>query len=55
MEAAYDAGDYDVANVTVGEAVGLIHDVPRAAELVGRIAAEAEAKLAFGGAMAAVA
>jgi nitronate monooxygenase len=55
VEAAYDAGDYDVANVTVGEAVGLIHDVPRAAELVGRIAAEAEAKLAFGGAMAAVA
>ena len=37
------AGDYDVANVTVGEAVGLIDDLPGAGELVRRIAEEAEA------------
>ena len=37
------AGDYDVANVTVGEAVGLIDDLPEAGELVRRIAEAAEA------------
>ena len=38
-------GDYDVANVTVGEAVGLIDDLPEAGTLVRRIAEEAEACL----------
>jgi nitronate monooxygenase len=39
------AGDYDVANVTVGEAVGLIDDLPEAGDLVRRIAEAAEACL----------
>ena len=45
FEAAHEAGDYDVANVTVGEAIGLIDDLPPAAELVERVAREAEACL----------
>jgi len=44
--AAYDAGvaaaDFDRAHVTVGEAVGLMHDAPPAAELIARITGEAE-------------
>ena len=43
VEAADAAGDYDVANVTVGEAVGLIDDLPGAGDLVRRIAEAAEA------------
>ena len=43
VEDADAAGDYDVANVTVGEAVGLIDDLPEAGELVRRIAEAAEA------------
>ncbi|WP_283805989.1 NAD(P)H-dependent flavin oxidoreductase [Bradyrhizobium brasilense] len=35
-------GDFDVAAVIAGEAVGLIHDVPPAAEIVDRITLEAE-------------
>ncbi|MHC2334151.1 nitronate monooxygenase [Bradyrhizobium sp. USDA 4454] len=35
-------GDFDVAAVIAGEAVGLIHDVPPAAEIVDRITSEAE-------------
>jgi nitronate monooxygenase len=46
LEAAHAAGDYDVANVTVGEAIGLIGDLPGAAELVERIAHEAEVQIA---------
>ncbi len=46
FEAAHASGDYDVANVTVGEAIGLINDLPPAAELVERIAHEAEARIA---------
>ncbi|MBR1281265.1 nitronate monooxygenase [Bradyrhizobium sp. AUGA SZCCT0177] len=42
VETAWEAGDYDTANVTVGESIGLIQDIPRAGELVKRIAAEAE-------------
>lgn len=42
VEGADAAGDYDVANVTVGEAVGLIDDLPGAGDLVLRIAEEAE-------------
>jgi len=40
--AARAAGNFDVAAVIAGEAVGLIHDIPPAAEIVERIAAEAE-------------
>src|SRR5437868_11549456 len=43
--AAKAAGNFDVAAVIAGEAVGLIHDVPTAAEIVGRIVTEAEQKL----------
>lgn len=46
FEAAHASGDYDTANVTVGEAIGLIHDLPPAAELVERIAHEAQARIA---------
>jgi len=35
-------GDFDVAAVIAGEAVGLIHDVPPAGEIVDRIVTEAE-------------
>src|SRR5512144_2837968 len=40
--AARAAGNFDIAAVIAGEAVGLIHDIPPAAEIVERIAAEAE-------------
>jgi nitronate monooxygenase len=40
--AARAAGNFDVAAVIAGEAVGLIHDLPPAAEIVHRIAGEAE-------------
>src|SRR6478609_1121106 len=39
--AAKAAGNFDVAAVIAGEAVGLIHDVPPAAEIVDRIVTEA--------------
>jgi nitronate monooxygenase len=45
FEAAVRAADFDRANVTVGEATGLIHDVPSSAELVARITDEAAALL----------
>lgn len=37
-----DAGNYDVAAVFAGGAAGLIHDIPPAAEIVERIAREAD-------------
>ena len=40
--AAKVAGNFDIAAVIAGEAVGLIHDIPPAAEIVGRIVTEAE-------------
>ena len=40
--AARAADNFDVAAVIAGEAVGLIHDVPPAAEIVDRIVTEAE-------------
>jgi nitronate monooxygenase len=46
--AAKAAGNFDVAAVIAGEAVGLIHDIPPAAEIVERIAAEAEQLLEGG-------
>lgn len=44
--AAKAAGNFEVAAVFAGEAVGLIHDIPPAAEIVARIAIEAEQLLA---------
>jgi nitronate monooxygenase len=40
--AAREARNFDIAVVFAGEAVGLIHDIPPAAEIVERIASEAE-------------
>jgi nitronate monooxygenase len=40
--AAKAAGNFDVAAVFAGESVGLIHDIPPAAEIVERIIAEAD-------------
>jgi nitronate monooxygenase len=40
--AAKAAGNFDVAAVIAGEAVGLIHDIPKAAEIVDRMVAEAD-------------
>src|SRR5437762_2092922 len=40
--AAKAAGNFDIAAVIAGEAVGLIHDIPPAAEIVGRIVTEAD-------------
>ncbi len=40
--AARSRGDFSVAAVSAGEAVGLIHDIPTAGDLVRRIAAEAQ-------------
>jgi NAD(P)H-dependent flavin oxidoreductase YrpB (nitropropane dioxygenase family) len=45
FEAGVQAADFDRANVTVGEATGLINDVPNSAELVARMTAEAAALL----------
>lgn len=44
--AARAAGNFEVAAVFAGEAVGQIHDIPPAAEIVERIATEAEQLLA---------
>ncbi|QOZ26373.1 nitronate monooxygenase family protein [Bradyrhizobium sp. CCBAU 51753] len=43
--AAKAAGNFDVAAVFAGESAGLIHDIAPAAEIVGRIIAEAEQSL----------
>jgi nitronate monooxygenase len=40
--AAKAAGNFDIAAVIAGEAVGLIHDIPAAGEIVERITLEAE-------------
>ena len=40
--AAKAARNFDIAGVFAGEAAGLIHDIPPAAEIVGRIVTEAE-------------
>jgi nitronate monooxygenase len=44
--AAKAAGNFDIAAVIAGESVGLIHDIPPAAEIVERIASEADQILA---------
>jgi nitronate monooxygenase len=43
--AAKAAGNFEIAAVIAGEAVGLIHDIPHAAEIVDRIVTEAEQTL----------
>jgi nitronate monooxygenase len=45
LAAARETGDFDVAAVIAGEAVDLIDDIPSAAEIVRRMAAEAAALL----------
>jgi nitronate monooxygenase len=40
--AARAAGNFDIAVVFAGESAGLIHDIPPAAEIVERLASEAE-------------
>jgi nitronate monooxygenase len=40
--AAKAAGNFDIAAVIAGEAVGLIHDIPPAGEIVDRVVAEAD-------------
>ncbi len=46
VEEADQSGDYDVSNVTVGESIGLIRDIPPAGQLVQTLAAETEATIA---------
>lgn len=46
LQAAWAAGDCDTINVVAGEAVGLISDLPRAGDLVRRIAHDAQECLA---------
>ena len=46
---AFAAGDADRAGVWVGEATGLIHDIPGAGEIVERMVTEAARLLASGG------
>jgi nitronate monooxygenase len=45
---ARERGDFDVAGVIAGEAVGLVHDLPSASEIVDRVVREAEALLRRG-------
>jgi len=47
FDTAVAAGDFAGANVTVGEATGLIRDVPGAGDVLRRIANDAEARLAM--------
>jgi nitronate monooxygenase len=43
--AARDAGDFDIAAVIAGEAVGLIHDIPSAQDVIEQVVREASALL----------
>jgi nitronate monooxygenase len=47
-ELGVKTGDFSKAHATVGEAVGLIHDIPPAADLIARMTAEAEQLLGRG-------
>jgi nitronate monooxygenase len=47
VEAASRVGDYDIADVTVGESIGTIHDLPRAGDVVHRVVDEAAEGLAM--------
>lgn len=44
---AREAGNFDIAPVIAGEAVGLVHDIPPASKIVERTAAEAELLLSL--------
>jgi nitronate monooxygenase len=44
-EAGVKSGDFSKAHATIGEAVGLVHDLPPAADVVTRMASEARAIL----------
>ncbi len=39
---AYDTGDFSQASISVGQTVGLIHDIPTAKEIIDRIISEAQ-------------
>jgi nitronate monooxygenase len=45
VEEAQKSGDFETANVTVGESIGLVHDIPKAGDLVHRIVADASDRL----------
>jgi nitronate monooxygenase len=45
VEEALKSDDFETANVTVGESIGLIHDIPKAGDLINRIVAEASDRL----------
>ena len=47
VQNAFGTGDFNIGNVTVGEAIGLIHDLPTAADVINRTIAEAEARFAM--------
>lgn len=49
--AAWSAGDAENSNTFVGEGAGLIHSVEPAGEIIGRMVAEAEARIRAGRAM----
>ena len=51
-DAGVIAGDFSKAHATVGEATGLIHDLPGAAELIARMDAQASQALVSGRATA---
>ncbi len=42
LRAARESGDIDEGPLSMGQDAGLVHDIPRAAEVVARIAQEAE-------------
>jgi NAD(P)H-dependent flavin oxidoreductase YrpB (nitropropane dioxygenase family) len=42
LRAARESGDVDEGPLSMGQDAGLIHDIPSAAEIVGRIAREAD-------------
>ena len=44
-DAAVAAGDYRAAHATVGEAVGLVHDVPDAATVLAQMHTQAQTRL----------
>ena len=45
IEDAQQTDDFETANVTVGETIGLVHDIPKAGDLINRIVAEASYRL----------
>jgi nitronate monooxygenase len=45
VEEAQKSDDFEIANVTVGESIGLVHDIPKAGNLIHRIVADASNRL----------